>query len=85
VAFIDKETCVPLRTESYERGDELRKLLTADSSTITREGALWVPRQQTMKDLRDQTQTDLVIEQIEIDAKIHRKMFSARELEAGAR
>jgi len=85
VAFIDKETCVPLRTESYEHGDELRKLLTADSSKIEREGTLWVPRRQTMKDLRDETQTDLVIEQIDIDAKIHRKMFSARELEAGAR
>jgi hypothetical protein len=85
VAFVDKETCVPLRTESYEPGDELRKLLTADSSRIEREGTLWVPRQQTMKDLRDETQTDLVIEQIDIDAKIHRKMFSARELEAGAR
>jgi outer membrane lipoprotein-sorting protein len=84
VTFIDKETCVPLRTESYERGDELRKLLTADASKIEREGGLWVPREQTMKDLRDETQTDLIIEQIEVDAKIHDKMFSARELEAGA-
>jgi hypothetical protein len=85
VAFVDKQTCVPLRTESYEPGGGLRKLLTADSSKIEREGTLWVPREQTMKDLRDETQTDLVIEQIDIDANIHRKMFSARELEAGAR
>lgn len=85
VTFIDKETCVPLRTESYEPGDELRKLLTADSSRIEREGTLWVPREQTMRDLRDETQTELVIEKIDIDAKIHQKMFSARELEAGAR
>jgi len=85
VTFVDKETCVPLRTESYERGDELRKLLTADWSEVKREGTLWVPREQTMKDLRDETQTDFVIEQIKIDAKIHDKMFSARELEAGAR
>jgi len=85
VTFVDKETCVPLRTESYEPGGGLRKLLTADSSKIEREGTLWVPREQTMKDLRDETQTDLVIEQIDIDANIHRKMFSARELEAGGR
>lgn len=84
VMFVDKETCVPLRTESYERGDELRKVLTADASKIEREGTLWVPRQQTMTDLRDETQTELLIEQIKIDAKIHDKMFSARELEAGA-
>jgi hypothetical protein len=82
--FVDKETCVPLRTESYERGGELRKLLTADSSKIEREGNCWVPHRQTMKDLRDETKTDLVILEIDTDVKIHQKMFSARELEAGA-
>jgi hypothetical protein len=38
-----------------------------------------------MQDVRDETKTDVIVEEIEVEAKIHRKMFSARELEAGAR
>jgi hypothetical protein len=37
-----------------------------------------------MEDLRDETRTEVVIEAIDTDAKIHRKMFSTRELEAGS-
>ena len=84
VSFIDKDTCVPLQIDSYEEGGELRKRLSTDASTLSREGASWVPRRQKMEDLRDETHTEVVIEEIEIDAKIHRKMFSTRELEAGA-
>ena len=83
VSFIDQETCVPLRIESYEDGGKLRKRLSADISKLSREGSSWVSLHQTMEDLRDETRTELVIETIDIDAKIHRKMFSTRELEAG--
>jgi hypothetical protein len=84
VTAVDKQTCVPLRTEFYEPGDALRKRLTADAAKIKQEGALFVPMQLTMHDLRDETQTDIVVEHIDAEAKIHRKMFSARELEAGS-
>jgi hypothetical protein len=84
VTAVDMETCVPLRTEFYEPGDALRKRLTADVAQIEQKGALWVPMQLTMRDLRDETQTDMVVEHIDVEAKIHRKMFSARELEAGS-
>jgi hypothetical protein len=84
VTFVDKQTCVPLRIESYEPGDQLRKVFTVDAAEIKHEGDLWVPYRQTMSDMRDETQTDIVVEKVEIDVKIHRKMFSARELEAGS-
>ena len=83
VSFIDQETCVPLRIESYEDGGKLRKRLSADITKLSREGSSWVSLHQTMEDLRDETRTEVVIETIDIDAKIHRKMFSTRELEAG--
>jgi hypothetical protein len=85
VTHVDKETCVPLLTESYESGDRLRKQLVADASQITAEGEQWVARKQTITDLRDETKTDLLIEEIELEGEIHRKIFSERELEAGAR
>jgi hypothetical protein len=85
ISFIDQETCVPLRMESYEDGGKLRKRLTADVSTLSREGSSWVSLNQTMEDLRDQTRTEVVIKTIDTDAKIHRKMFSTRELESGSK
>jgi hypothetical protein len=84
VYFVDQETCVPLRIESYEDGGRLRKRLSADVSKLSREGSSWVSLHQTMEDLRDETRTEVVIEAIDTDAKIHRKMFSTRELEAGS-
>jgi hypothetical protein len=85
VTFVDKKTCVPLTTESYEPGGKLRKRVVVDPEQITEEGGLWIPRSQTITDLRDETHTEFMVEEIEVDAKIHRKMFSERELEAGAR
>jgi len=85
VTSVDKKTCVPLLTESYESGDRLRKRLLADPSQITAEKGHWVARKQTITDVRDETMTELQIEEIELDGDIHRKIFSERELEAGAR
>ena len=85
VTFVDKHTCVPLVTESYEPGDRLRKRLVADPAQITAEKGIWVARRQTITDLRDDTQTELRVERIDVDGRIHRKMFAERELEAGAR
>lgn len=85
VMAVDTETCVVLQTQSYEPGDQLRKVLLTDPAEIKQIGSLWVPHRLTMRDVRDETKTDVVVEEIEVEAKIHRKMFSARELEAGAR
>jgi len=85
VTFVDEQTCVPLRIESYEPGDQLRKVFTVDAAEIRREGEVWVPYHQTIRDMRDETKTDVVVGKVEIDVEIHRKMFSARELEVGSR
>jgi hypothetical protein len=83
VTFVDRERCVALRTESWERAGGLRKVLVADPQQITREGSDWVARSQKLSDLRDETQTLLLIEELKLDQPIPRKMFSERELEAG--
>lgn len=85
VSYVDQERCVPLRVESFEPGGGLRKVLEVDPSTVEHHGAFWVPRTQTLRDLRDGTATELELEEIELDVKIHRKMFSERELQVGAR
>ncbi len=85
VSWLDPETCVPLQSEAYEPGGKLRKRLVVDPGRVTREGESWVPRLQVMHDLRDETRTELVVEEIALDVKIHRKMFTERELERAGR
>ena len=79
--FIDKERCVPVKTELYERGGTLRKVLTAREESISREGGLWIPRELLMRDVRDQTETTLMIESIEIGKSISDRVFSLGQLE----
>jgi hypothetical protein len=83
VAYVDSTTCVPLKVEFFEKGERLRKLLTTDPSQITKEGESWIPRRLLMQDLLDQTETELIVEKIEVGASIHRKMFTQRALERG--
>lgn len=84
IVFVDRATCVPLRTESYEKGGRLRKRLETKVKSITQESDRWIPRSQTMRDLRDETTTELLVEDIEIDVDIHRKTFSVGGLASGA-
>jgi hypothetical protein len=79
-SWVDKETCVALRAEFYERGDEPRKVMTADPSRVTREGDVWLTREVLMQDRRDETETIMLVEEVEVGAKVPRKMFSEKEL-----
>ncbi|MBW1688660.1 MAG: outer membrane lipoprotein-sorting protein [Deltaproteobacteria bacterium] len=83
VSFIDKETCVLLRSEFYERGDRARKVLTANTSTLSRAGDVWLAREYLMRDLRDETETTMIVEEVEVGKPVPRKLFSQRELVSG--
>lgn len=83
VSWIDRETCVPLRTELYERGDRLRKLLLADPERVTHEGESWVPRELEMRDLRDETLTRLRLLSFERGVKIPDRSFKLGRLGRG--
>jgi hypothetical protein len=81
VDYVDRETCVALKTESHETGGRLRKALIADPAKLERIGGLWVPRSSVMRDLLDETETSLEVEKIEIDEKVSRKVFTKTDLE----
>jgi len=85
VTLFDAETCVPLESRFYERGEEPRKVLRADPARVEEQGGRHVPRLLRMQDLRDGTSTELVVEEIDLDADVPRKIFSQRELESGGR
>jgi len=79
-SWVDKETCVALRSEFYERGDSPRKVMTADLTALTREGEIWMTRDMLMRDLRDETETLMRIEEVDVGADVPRKYFSERYL-----
>jgi hypothetical protein len=83
--YVHQEICLPLKTEFYERGGQLRKVAVTDRASIAKQKSGWLPRAVTIRDLRDETETDLVVEKLEIDEKIPRKFFSQRELESAGR
>ena len=61
VAFIAKDTCVPLRTEFYETDRRLRKVLTIDPRELRRDGRVWIAHSLKMRDLLDESETRLII------------------------
>lgn len=80
VTFIDKATCLAIKTESYEPRHSLRKVLTADPEQFLQEGGIWVATQVLMQDIRDETHTRAVVEDIEVDREIADRIFQVSRM-----
>lgn len=81
LTYVDQEWCVPLKVEFFERGDEPRKRLETDPSQVKQAGSRHVAHRMEIRDLRDQTRTELVVEDIDFDQKVSRSMFTTQALE----
>ena len=80
VSFVDKETCVVLKTESYERGDRLRKVLTASPDAILEQHGVYIAGEITMLDVRDETHTAVIVEDLVVDREIDDREFEISRL-----
>lgn len=80
VSYVDKETCVVLKSESYEPGKFLRKILKAKPDSVIEENGIHVASEVTMEDKRDETHTDVVVEDLEVDGEISDRKFQISEL-----
>jgi len=78
--YIDIETCVALRTELFENGHQLRKTLTVKPDDIKKEGDIYVPRTLLMRDLRDKTETRMLIQEIKTDVVLEDDLFDPAQL-----
>ena len=83
VSAIDRETCVTLRTEFYERGETARKVLTADPAEIRPVKGRHVAHVFEMRDVRDETRSWLRIRKIQNDVSIPSKIFNPAMLGRG--
>jgi hypothetical protein len=70
VSYVDQETCVVLRSEIYDRTLQLRKIFTALPAEVRKKDEVWLAHNLLMSDLRDETQTRIVVESVEDHAPI---------------
>jgi hypothetical protein len=78
--YIDIETCVSLKTELFEHGHRLRKTLTVDPGDIKKEGDIHVPHELLMQDLRDKTETRLLVLEFRTDVPLDDDLFDPEQL-----
>ena len=76
VSYVDQRTCVVLKTESFETGGLLRKVLTAKPESIIEDGGVHVASELALEDRRDETHTRVTIEDLEVDREIDDREFS---------
>ena len=79
-SYIDKQTCVVLKTELYESGHQLRKQMTIDPAALKKTGDIWYPAELLMKDLRDKTETRLLVRSIKTDVTLDDSLFDENQL-----
>jgi hypothetical protein len=80
LSYVDQKTCVVIKSESFENGDRLRKLLTAKPDEMLEENGIYAPTEVVMKDVRDQTQTTVVVEDLEVDGDVDERSFQSSAL-----
>lgn len=83
VSYIDREYCVPLKTEFFEDSDEPRKIMTIDPTKVLREAHSWIPREVVLRDLDRETETRLVVAEVEVDGEIPDRRFTQSQLARG--
>lgn len=82
-AWVDQQSCVPLRMEFVAKGGSIAKQLSADPATFAQRGSIWVASAFTLRDLHEQTETALRLGEIEIDVDLPDRLFSERALAQG--
>jgi hypothetical protein len=80
LSYIDKDTCVVLKSESFEGSERLRKVLTAKPDAMYNENGVHAPTEVEMKDVRDQTRTTVAIEDLDVDGEVDKRSFQVGEL-----
>lgn len=76
VTSIDKERCVALKSELYEKGRGLRKELSVNPARVVKKGGVWLPQVALMSDLRDGSSTMLLVDSTDQDVALDEALFT---------
>jgi hypothetical protein len=81
VTAIDREWCVPLRAEFFETGSQTpRKRLTVPPSFVLKSGKSWVAHRSVLRDLRDETESEILLRSLTEVASLPQVAFSPEDL-----
>jgi hypothetical protein len=81
LSYVDKKTCVVIKTESFEAGEKPRKVMTAELDNLLEEDGIRVPAEMVVTDLRDQTHTTVTADDLEIDNAVDKRSFEVSRLD----
>jgi hypothetical protein len=80
VTYVDRESCVILRIDSFQTGGKLRKVLHADPASVKKTGDLSFATAIELKDVIDETSTRVAIDSIRLDVDLPDRMFRQTDL-----
>jgi Outer membrane lipoprotein-sorting protein len=78
--YMDKASCIPLATELYESGNRLRKQLTIDPADIRSQAGISYPTELVIKDLKEKTETRLIVHNVVIGMTLGDDLFDPEKL-----
>ena len=82
VIHVEKEHCVPLQTLYWDDKDVQVKQLTVPYESVKEVDGIWWPYELTMQNLQLETFTTLMVEELEPNPHLPRKVFDLRRLES---
>jgi len=85
VTSIDKKTCIALKIEMYGPGGRVRKVMNVDPNQIQKRGDVWIAHHAMMKDVRDYTETQLLVESVETHVDFPADRFDPSSLRGADR
>jgi hypothetical protein len=81
VTSIDREKCVPLKADFYEAGSNTpRKQLTVPPAFVLKVGNSWVAHRSVLRDLRDETESEILLRSLTEVATLPAVAFSPEDL-----
>jgi hypothetical protein len=81
VTSIDREKCVPLKADFYEAGSSTpRKQLSVPSAFVLKVGNSWVAHRSVLRDLRDETESEILLRSLTEVATLPAVAFSPDDL-----
>jgi hypothetical protein len=81
VSYVDRKTCVAIKSESFQNGEQLRKLMTVEHpEQMLEDRGIYAPSEVLVKDLRDGTHTTVSAQDLEVDRVIDPRIFDEKRL-----
>ena len=79
-SYVDKQSCVVLRIDSFETNGKLRKVMRAAPASVKTVGAVSIATEVKLEDVLDQTSTSVKIDDVKVDVDIPDGRFRPKDL-----